>query len=86
MPAMSGACSASLRRELAAEGELQERTERVVHAVEGILGAEPLASRQTGELGALLANDAVERVEDVFPVSGAVITEECAETDGSYAL
>jgi 50S ribosomal subunit-associated GTPase HflX len=54
-----------LKSFLAAQPQLQERAERVVHAIERILGAEPLPPRQAGQRGALRANDAIERVEDI---------------------
>jgi hypothetical protein len=56
--------------ELTAEGQLEKRAEGVVDAVDGVFGAQPLASSDAGELRALLANDASERVEDVFFVVG----------------
>jgi thioredoxin 1 len=55
---------------LSAKGQLQKRAEGVVHAVEGVFGAQPFASSQAGELNALLANDAIKCVEDVFLVVG----------------
>ncbi len=52
--------------QFAARRELQERAEGVVHAVDGVFGAQPLPSSETGELRALLSDDAIEGVEDVF--------------------
>lgn len=55
-------------------------------AVEGVFGAQPLASSEAGELRALLANDAIERVEDVSLVVGDHPWSECAGSGKSYTL
>jgi thioredoxin 1 len=63
--------------ELTALGDLQEGAERVMHTVDGVLGAEALAARQARELDALLANDATERIEDVFFGDGGHPGDRC---------
>jgi thioredoxin 1 len=52
--------------QLVAERELHEGAERVLHAIDGVFGAQALASREVGELSAFGADEPVERIENVF--------------------
>jgi thioredoxin len=62
--------------QLARLGKLQKRAEGIVHAVDGVFGAKPFPPSQPGKLDALLANDAIECVEDVFFVIGGHLSIE----------
>jgi hypothetical protein len=63
--------------QLARLGKVQERAEGIVHAVEGVFGAKPFPPSQTGKLDALLANDAIECVEEVSFVVGGHLSIRC---------